>query len=100
MISPFEVLRESADAVGEQLAVTIESCVRRGSDVVIAEVLGAKAVMIGRAALCGLATGGEAEVARAFHLLQEETYRVLGKIGCNAISGAGTQFMRYDRLRR
>ena len=49
-----------ADAVGSQVEVLLDGGVRRGSDVVKALALGARAVMIGRAYLWGLAAGGQA----------------------------------------
>ena len=51
------------DAVGDQIEVLLDGGIRRGSDVVKALALGAKAVMIGRAYLWGMAAGGEAGVA-------------------------------------
>lgn len=96
VVSPMEVLREIAAAVGDRMTVIVDSGFRRGSDIVKALALGARAVMVGRAPLYGLAAGGEPGVARALHLLQEETHRVLGQIGCKSLSEVGPQFLRYD----
>ncbi len=49
-----------ADAVGDQVEVLLDGGIRRGSDVVKALALGARAVMIGRAYLWGLAANGQA----------------------------------------
>lgn len=96
VVSPMDVLPEIATAVGERLTIVVDSGFRRGSDIVKAMALGAKAIMVGRAPLYGLAAGGEAGVTRALHLLQEETHRVLGQIGCNALAELGSEFLRYD----
>jgi isopentenyl diphosphate isomerase/L-lactate dehydrogenase-like FMN-dependent dehydrogenase len=52
--------------------------------------------MVGRAPLWGLAAGGEAGVTHALKLLQEETDRVLGQIGCPSFDQLGPQFVRRD----
>src|ERR1700739_720349 len=54
------VLPETAEAVGDKATVILDSGVRRGSDIVKALALGAKAVLTGRATLYGTAVGGEA----------------------------------------
>ncbi|CAN5281883.1 mycofactocin biosynthesis FMN-dependent deaminase MftD [soil metagenome] len=58
------------DAVGDQLDVVMDGGVRRGSDVVKALALGAKAVMIGRAYLWGLAANGQAGVENVLDILR------------------------------
>jgi L-lactate dehydrogenase (cytochrome) len=57
------------DAVGSQIEVVLDGGVRRGSDVVKAVALGAKAVMIGRAYLWGLAVSGQAGVENVLDVL-------------------------------
>lgn len=59
-----------AEAVGEQLEVVLDGGIRRGSDVVKALALGARAVMIGRAYLWGLAAGGQAGVENVLDILR------------------------------
>jgi L-lactate dehydrogenase (cytochrome)/glycolate oxidase len=59
-----------AKAVGEQIEVVLDGGVRRGSDVVKALALGARAVMIGRAYLWGLAANGQAGVENVLDLLR------------------------------
>ncbi|HTK67359.1 MAG TPA: pre-mycofactocin synthase MftD [Pseudonocardia sp.] len=58
------------DAVGDQIEVLLDGGIRRGSDVVKAVALGAKAVMIGRAYLWGMAANGEAGVANVLQILR------------------------------
>lgn len=59
-----------AEAVGDQLDVLLDGGIRRGSDVVKAVALGAKAVMIGRAYLWGLAANGQAGVENVLDVLR------------------------------
>ena len=59
-----------ADAVGSQIDVLLDGGVRRGSDVVKAMALGARAVMIGRAYLWGLAANGQAGVENVLDVIR------------------------------
>ncbi|WGY01606.1 mycofactocin biosynthesis FMN-dependent deaminase MftD [Nocardioides sp. QY071] len=63
------MVRPIAQAVGEQIDVVMDGGIRRGSDVVKALALGAKAVMIGRAYLWGLAANGQAGVENVLDVL-------------------------------
>jgi isopentenyl diphosphate isomerase/L-lactate dehydrogenase-like FMN-dependent dehydrogenase len=63
-------LQPVAEAVGDQIEVLLDGGIRRGSDVVKAVALGAKAVMIGRAYLWGLAANGQAGVENVLDLLR------------------------------
>jgi pre-mycofactocin synthase len=64
------VLQPIAEAVGDQIEVLLDGGIRRGSDVVKAVALGAKAVMIGRAYLWGLAANGQSGVENVLDLLR------------------------------
>jgi isopentenyl diphosphate isomerase/L-lactate dehydrogenase-like FMN-dependent dehydrogenase len=64
-VGSLEVLPEIAAAVGEHLAVLFDSGIRTGADIVKALALGAKAVLLGRPYVYGLALGGEAGVRHA-----------------------------------
>ncbi|GHF04218.1 alpha-hydroxy-acid oxidizing enzyme [Streptomyces spiralis] len=68
--APIRALPAVADAVGHQIEVLLDSGVRRGSDVVKALALGARAVMIGRAYLWGLAAGGQSGVENVLDILR------------------------------
>lgn len=59
-----------AEAVGDDVEVLLDGGIRRGSDVVKAIALGARAVMIGRAYLWGLAAGGQAGVENVLDVLR------------------------------
>ena len=68
--APIRVLPEVVDAVGDQIEVVMDSGIRRGSDVVKALAFGAKAVMIGRGYLWGLAANGQAGVENVLDVLR------------------------------
>ena len=67
-----DVLPEVAEAAGDQVEVLVDGGIRRGTDVLKALALGARAAMTGRAALWGLAVDGEQGAARVLALLREE----------------------------
>ena len=68
--SPLRALPAIAEAVGSEIDVLLDGGVRRGSDVVKAVALGARAVMIGRAYLWGLAANGQAGVENVLDVLR------------------------------
>src|ERR687885_73145 len=76
-----DVLPEVVDAVGERTEVILDGGVRRGSDVVKALCLGARACMIGRPYLYGLAAAGQPGCGMALNLLRVEISRVLTLLG-------------------
>ena len=75
-----------AGAVGGQVEVLLDGGIRRGSDVVKALALGARAVMIGRAYLWGLAANGSAGVRNVFDILRGEIDSALLGLGRASIS--------------
>ena len=83
--SPISLLAEVKEAVGDRLEVILDGGVRRGTDVLKALALGAKACMIGRAYLFGLGAGGRAGVTRALDLLRAEIVRDMALLGCTRI---------------
>ncbi len=68
--APIRALQTVVEAVGDQVEVLLDGGVRRGSDVVKAVALGARAVMIGRAYLWGLAANGQAGVENVLDILR------------------------------
>ena len=79
-----DALPEVVDAVDGRLEVLLDGGVRRGTDVVKALALGARAVLAGRAPLWGLAVGGEAGARRVLELLREEILVALKLVGCTS----------------
>ncbi|WP_329568036.1 pre-mycofactocin synthase MftD [Streptomyces sp. NBC_01361] len=68
--APIRALPAIAEAVGDQVEILLDGGIRRGSDVVKALALGARAVMIGRAYLWGLAANGQAGVENVLDVLR------------------------------
>jgi heme/flavin dehydrogenase (mycofactocin system) len=80
------VLPSIARAVGDQVEVLLDGGVRRGSDVVKAVALGARAVMIGRAYLWGLSANGQAGVENVLDILREGIDSTLLALGKSAVT--------------
>ena len=79
-----ELLPEVVDAVAGRMEVYVDGGIRRGSDVVKALALGARAVLAGRAPLWGLACDGEAGARRVLELLRDEIELALALCGCTS----------------
>ena len=95
-----ELLPEVVDAVGGRVEVLVDGGIRRGGDVVKALALGARAVLVGRPILWGLAAGGEAGARRVLELLQDEIELALALAGCatpDAVTAAHVTGVRSCR---
>jgi len=79
-----ELLPEVVEAVAGRMEVYVDGGIRRGSDVVKALALGARAVLAGRAPLWGLACEGEAGATRVLQLLRDEIELALALCGCTS----------------
>ena len=79
-------LPEVVSAVGGRAEVLMDGGIRRGSDIVKALCLGARAVLVGRAYAYGLGAGGGAGVARAVEILRSDLARTLKLLGCASIA--------------
>jgi isopentenyl diphosphate isomerase/L-lactate dehydrogenase-like FMN-dependent dehydrogenase len=77
-----DMLAEVAEAVEGRLEILVDGGVRRGTDVLKALALGARAVLVGRPALWGLAAGGESGAARVLEILRDELALGLTLLGC------------------
>ena len=89
--APIRVLHGIAETVGHQVEVVMDGGVRRGGDVVKAVALGARAVMIGRAALWGLAVSGQFGVENVLDVLRsgiDSTLMGIGKPSIEKLSPA------------
>jgi isopentenyl diphosphate isomerase/L-lactate dehydrogenase-like FMN-dependent dehydrogenase len=87
------VLPEVVAAVGGQTEVLLDGGIRKGSDVVKALCLGARAVLIGRAYAYGLGAAGGAGVARAIDILRTDIVRTLKLLGCGSVRGLDASFV-------
>ena len=92
--SPISVLPEIVDALGDRVEIILDGGIRRGTDVIKALSLGARAVMIGRAYVFGLGAGGESGVNLALQLLTDEIRRTMMLVGCTSVSELGEKYIR------
>jgi len=93
-VSPsLRALPEVVAAVGGQVEVLMDGGIRRGSDIVKAICLGAKAVLCGRAYAYGLAAAGEAGVTRTFEILRADVDRTLKLLGCTSIAALDRSYV-------
>jgi isopentenyl diphosphate isomerase/L-lactate dehydrogenase-like FMN-dependent dehydrogenase len=81
-----QALPEVVAAVNSRIEVLVDGGIRRGSDIVKALCLGARAVLIGRAYAYGLAAAGESGVTRALEILRADVERTLKLLGCSSIA--------------
>jgi L-lactate dehydrogenase (cytochrome) len=91
----FDQLAEIVDAVGDRIDVLMDGGVQRGTHVLKALSVGAKAVGIGRYYLYPLAAAGQAGVERALGLLQAEIERDMKLMGCSAIGQLSNANLRF-----
>jgi isopentenyl diphosphate isomerase/L-lactate dehydrogenase-like FMN-dependent dehydrogenase len=89
-----QVLPEVVAAVKDQAEVLMDSGIRRGSDIVKAICLGARAVLCGRAFAYGLAAGGEAGVTLAIEMLRSELERSLKLLGCQSVDALNESYVQ------
>ncbi|MER9753214.1 alpha-hydroxy-acid oxidizing protein [Mesorhizobium sp. M0166] len=93
--SPFDQLSEIVDAVGDRIDVIIDSGVQRGTHVLKALSLGAKAVGVGRYYLFPLAAAGQAGVERALGLMRTEIERDMRLMGCRSVAELSRGNVRF-----
>ena len=91
----FDQLAEVVDAVGDRLDVMMDGGVQRGTHVLKALSLGAKAVGVGRYYLFPLAAAGEAGVERALGLMKAELERGMKLMGCRSITELSRGNLRF-----
>jgi isopentenyl diphosphate isomerase/L-lactate dehydrogenase-like FMN-dependent dehydrogenase len=85
-ISSIAALPAVVEAVGGDAEVYLDGGVRRGTDVLKALALGARACLAGRPVLYGLATGGEAGARRAVELVRDELATSMALMGCATVA--------------
>ncbi|MSR09365.1 MAG: alpha-hydroxy-acid oxidizing protein [Gammaproteobacteria bacterium] len=93
--SSFDQLAEIVDAVGDRIDVMMDGGVQRGTHVLKALSLGAKAVGLGRYYLFPLAAAGQPGVERALMLMREELTRGMKLMGCNSINQLTRSNLRF-----
>lgn len=87
------VLPEVVNAVDGQVEVLMDGGIRRGSDIVKALCLGARAVLIGRAYAYGLGAAGGPGVARAIDMLRADVVRTIKLLGCASAAELNASFV-------
>jgi len=84
-----DCLPEVVEAVGDRMEVLLDGGIRRGTDVVKALALGARAVLIGRPYLYGLAVGGEDGVVSILDIFRQELERAMILLGVSEVGDLG-----------
>ncbi len=95
--STLRALPEVVAAVKGQTEILLDGGVRRGSDIVKALCLGARAVLIGRAYAYGLAAAGQVGVARALQILQTDVDRTMKLLGCGSVTALDATYLELTR---
>jgi L-lactate dehydrogenase (cytochrome) len=89
-----DVLPAVVDAAGDRLEVLVDSGFRRGSDIATALALGARAVLLGRAHLYGLAAAGEAGVRHCIDILADELRMTMALCGARSVAELDRDLLR------
>ena len=92
--APFDVLEEIVQNVGDRLEVILDGGVRRGTHVLKALALGARACSAGRPHLYGLGAGGEAGATKALSLLKAEIARDMALLGAASLRDVDASLVR------
>lgn len=98
--SSISMLPQIVDAVGDRMEVLLDSGIRRGSDVLKARALGAKAVLVGRLPAYGLAIAGEQGVSHVLKVLRSELVRTMRLLGCPSVDELDSGWLSDPRTHR
>ena len=96
-VSPFDQLKEIADAVGDKIEIILDSGVRRGTHVLKAIAAGAKACSFGKMFLFSLAAGGQAGVERVLQNMYNELERNMLLMGCKNIKDLNNSKIKFRK---
>ena len=91
--APLGLVAPCADAVGDRVEIICDGGVRRGSDIVKAVALGARACMAGRAYLYGLGTAGELGVDHVLGMFRSDMRRTMALLGASSIGDLGRELV-------
>nr|WP_253274386.1 alpha-hydroxy acid oxidase [Myxosarcina sp. GI1] len=95
-IATFEALPEIVEAVGDKIEILVDGGIRRGTDILKALALGAKAVLVGRPVLWGLAVNGTKGVAHVLQLLTEELDLAMALSGCASLEDLDSSLVQLN----
>jgi 4-hydroxymandelate oxidase len=98
-IASLDALAEVVDAVGDRAEVLLDGGIRRGTDILKALAQGAKAVLLGRPVLWGLAVAGEAGVAHVIKILRDELDVAMALSGCASVGKIDSSLLFCDNHR-
>ncbi|MBW4626903.1 MAG: alpha-hydroxy-acid oxidizing protein [Brasilonema octagenarum HA4186-MV1] len=98
-IASIDALAEVVDAVGDRAEVLLDGGIRRGTDILRALALGAKAVLVGRPVLWGLAVAGEAGVAHVIDILRDELDVAMALSGCASLEKIDSSLLFCEKHR-
>ncbi|NXA41312.1 HAOX1 oxidase, partial [Eudromia elegans] len=93
-----DVLPEIVEAVGGKVEVFLDGGVRKGTDVLKALALGARAVFIGRPLIWGLAYQGKEGAKEVLHMLKEEFRLAMALTGCRSVEEIDRTLIRRDQI--
>lgn len=92
--APIDCVADVADALHDRLEIVCDGGVRRGTHIIKALAMGARACSIGRGYLYPLGAGGQAGVERALALLRTELERSMALVGCSDVSSLAQHYIR------
>jgi 4-hydroxymandelate oxidase len=93
-----EVLPHVVDAAGELCEIYVDGGIRRGSDVLKAIALGARAVLVGRPILWGLCVAGEQGAGKVLEILRRELDEAMLLCGCSKLDDIGLWLLEGSRI--
>jgi 4-hydroxymandelate oxidase len=93
VVTGIDALPEVVAAVGTHTDVLVDGGIRRGTDIVKALALGARAILVGRPILWGLAVAGQEGVERVLAILQREFDTALALCGCASVADIGPDLL-------
>ena len=95
--TPFDQLAEIVDAVGDKIEVILDGGVRRGTHVLKALALGAKACSFGKAYLFALGAGGQKGVESILQKMKDEINRDMILMGCKTIKDLDRSKIKFRK---
>ena len=95
--STIRALPEIVAASGDRMEILMDGGIRRGSDIVKALCLGARAVLVGRAYAYGLGAAGHSGVIRALQILRADVERTLRLLGCPSVSALNPSYVEIPK---
>lgn len=98
-LSSVDALKLVRDTVGGNLEIILDGGIRKGVDILKALALGAKAVMVGRPILWGLATSGEEGVKQIINILKSELDLAMALCGYTSINQINEEVLFFEHVR-